>query len=111
WFMSLPRTQEQKIAFVDSTHADFVTFHTVERIARSHYSAVDFPKVVERMRGWASGSIPAHPIKKLHVATGPRAPLGAETNALTGLGPANFEYVASINLSKVSHWEYPLKPL
>jgi streptogramin lyase len=112
WFMSWPGTRDQKMAFVDSTHADCITCHTVERISRSHYNAADFAKVVERMRGWASGSTPAHPMKKLHVlpvraGTG----LGAETGILTGLGPENFEYVTSVNLSKVSNWEYPLQTL
>jgi streptogramin lyase len=94
WFLSWPGTTEQKLAFTEC-----ISCHTAERIARSHYTASDFEKVVERMRGWASGSTAPNPIKRTHLRPG------------TGLKPEDREFLSSINLSKVSAWEYPLKTL
>ena len=97
WFISWPGSREQKMVF-----SECITCHAAERIARSHYTASDFEKVVERMRSFASGSTPPHPVKRLHMRPpGPR----------TGIKPEDTEYLSSINLSKVSTWEYPLKTL
>ena len=97
WFMSWPGSAEQKLVF-----SECISCHTAERIARSHYSAADFEKVVERMRSYSSGSTPLHPIKRLHVRpAGPR----------TGIRDKDTEYLSTINLSKVPAWAYPLKTL
>jgi len=94
WFMSWPGTEKQKNAFTEC-----ISCHTAERIARSKYTADDFEKVIGRMRGWASGSTPPNPIKRTHLRPG------------AGPKAEDREYLASINLSKVSNWEYPLQTL
>jgi virginiamycin B lyase len=96
WLISMPGTDEQKQGFLSC-----VSCHTVERIARSHYTADEFVHVLKRMRTYAQGSTPTRP----QVRPGVRDPSPGQLQQMTKFA----QYVSTINLSKVSKWEYPLK--
>jgi streptogramin lyase len=96
WLISMPGTDEQKQGFLSC-----VSCHTVERIARSHYTADEFVHVLKRMRTYAQGSTPTRP----QVRPGMRDPSPNQLQQMTKFA----QYVSTINLSKVSKWEYPLK--
>jgi virginiamycin B lyase len=96
WMMSAPGTDEQKATFLNCTGC-----HTLERIFKSTHNAAEFVQVMTRMAGYAPGSQPTHPQRRV--------------SAPEAEHPERFEkaaaYLASINLSAVEHWEYPLKTL
>ena len=96
WLLSMPGTDEQKQGFLSC-----VSCHTVERIARSHYTADEFVHVLKRMRIYAQGSMPTRP----QVRPGVREPSQAQQQQMAKFA----QYVSTINLSKVEKWEYPLK--
>ena len=96
WLVSMPGTVEQKQEFLGC-----IGCHTVQPITRSKYNAADFVHVLKRMRNYAQGSVPGR---------GQFRPGGREPNANQLKQMQSFaEYVATINLSKVPKWEYPLK--
>ena len=96
WMMSLPGSEEQKSMLLDCTGC-----HTLERIVRSSYDAEQWTYVVQRMRGYGPVSQPIKPQVMLD-------PTRAGTpEQYRKLG----EYLATINLSETSQWEYPLKTL
>ncbi len=96
WLLSMPGTQEQKQGLLGC-----VSCHTVERIARSRYTAEEFVVVLKRMRNYAQGSMPTRP----QVRPGGRETSPAQLKQMAKLA----EYLSTINLSKVSRWEYSLK--
>jgi len=96
WLLSMPGTQEQKQGLLGC-----VSCHTVERIARSRYTAEEFVVVLKRMRNYAQGSMPTRP----QVRPGGRETSPAQLKQMAKLA----EYLSTINLSKVSRWEYALK--
>jgi virginiamycin B lyase len=96
WLISMLGTDEQKQGFLSC-----VSCHTVERIARSRYNADEFVHVLKRMRTYAQGSTPTRP----QVRLGVRDPSPAQQQQMTKFA----QYLSTINLSKVSKWEYPLK--
>ena len=96
WLISMPGTDEQKQGFLSC-----VSCHTVERIARSHYSAEEFVQVLKRMRNYAQGSMPMRP----QVRPGMREPSANQLAQMTKFA----QYLSTINLSKVAKWEYPLQ--
>jgi streptogramin lyase len=96
WLISMPGTNEQKQGFLSC-----VSCHTVERIARSRYTADEFVHVLKRMRTYAQGSTPIRP----QVRPGVRDPSPGQLQQMTKFA----QYVSTINLSKGSKWEYPLK--
>lgn len=96
WLLSMPGSDEQKQGFLSC-----VSCHTLERIARSRYTAEEFIAVLKRMRTYAQGSMPMRP----QVRPGVREPSPGQLQQMTRFA----QYVSTINLSKVSKWEYPLK--
>src|SRR5713226_5077578 len=96
WLVSMPGTDEQKQNFLGC-----VGCHTLERITRSKYSAEDFVHVLKRMRNYAQGSVPG----RAQFRPGGREPNANQLKQMTSFA----QYVSTINLSKVSQWEYPLK--
>jgi streptogramin lyase len=96
WLLSMPGTEEQKQNFLGC-----VGCHTVERITRSKYTAEDFVYVLKRMRNYAQGSVPG----RAQFRPGGREPNTNQLKQMTSFA----QYVATINLSKVPKWEYPLK--
>jgi len=96
WMASLPGTEEQKTFLLNC-----VGCHTLERIVRSTHDADEWTQVMVRMSGYAPMSQPIKPQRMLDPAR-TRSPEQFRKQA---------EYLASINLSEVSQWEYPLKTL
>jgi virginiamycin B lyase len=96
WMLSVPGTEDQK-----ATLLNCVGCHTLERIVRSTHDADEFTQVIYRMMGYAQVSQPIKPQRRMD-------PDWAGT-------PEQYrqqaEYLATINLSSVSKWEYPLKTL
>ena len=103
WLMSMPGTQEQKQIFLNCD-----TCHTLERIVRSQHDAAEFAQVQRRMATYAQGSTPSRPQVR------PRGPAAAGgdmglTVAADNRIAERAEYMAAVNLSSTSQWEYPLK--
>ena len=98
WLMSMPGSDEQKQGFLSC-----IGCHTVERIARSRYSAEEFVPLLKRMRNYAQGSTPLRP----QVRPGMREPSANQLAQMTKFA----QYLSTINLSKVAKWEYPLQTL
>jgi streptogramin lyase len=98
WLLSMPGTEGQKQGFLGC-----VGCHTLERIARSRYNAEEFVQVLKRMRNYAQGSTPQRP----RVRPGGREPNENQLQQMTKFA----QYMSTVNLSKVSKWEYPLKTL
>jgi streptogramin lyase len=96
WMMSIPGTEEQKSFLLNC-----VSCHTLERIVRSSHDAEEWTQVIHRMRGYAAVS---QPIKPQRLMDPERAGTPEEARR-----PA--EYLATINLSAVERWQYPLKTL
>lgn len=96
WMMSFPGTEAQKAPTLDC-----VGCHTLERVARSTYDAEDWTHVITRMNGYGAVSQPAKPQRMLDKTRAGR--------------PEQFKdhasYLASVNLSSVDRWQYPLKTL
>jgi streptogramin lyase len=97
WLMSMPGTQEQKHALINCTSC-----HTLERIVKSKHDTEGFMQVMARMASYAPGSSPRFPQKRIASREGPVVPERFRKQA---------EWLSTINLSKVSQWEYPLKTL
>jgi virginiamycin B lyase len=96
WMMSIPGTEEQKAMLLDCTGC-----HTLERVVRSTHDADEWTHVVRRMKGYAFVSMPIKPQRMLDEA---RAGKPEDYRKIA-------EYLATINLSAVDRWEYPLKTL
>ena len=96
WMASIPGKPEQK-QFMDRC----TSCHTIERPIKSSYDADGFIAVLQRMAGYAPGTTPLEPHKRIesHAEISPER-----------LRP-RAEYLASINLSQDQTWQYPLKPL
>jgi virginiamycin B lyase len=96
WIASIPGTDDQKAFLLDC-----VSCHTLERIVRSTHDANEFTQVITRMKGYGAVS---QPIK-------PQRMLDPERSGTPEQYRKAAEYLATINLSGVTHWEYPLKTL
>ena len=96
WMMSIPGTEEQKAMLLDCTGC-----HTLERIVRSTHDADEWTQVITRMKSYAFVSMPIKPQRMLDET---RAGKPEDYRKMA-------EYLATINLSAVDKWEYPLKTL
>jgi streptogramin lyase len=96
WIASMPGTEDQKAYFLNC-----VSCHTLERIVRSTHTADEFTQVMSRMSGYGAVSQPIKPQRMLDE--------GRVRDPEIFRKPA--EFAASINLSNVDRWEYPLKVL
>jgi virginiamycin B lyase len=96
WMASLPGSEDDKAFLLGC-----VGCHTLERIVRSNHNADEWTQVIVRMNGYGPVSQPIKPQRMLD-------------SARSG-SPEQFrkeaEYLAKVNLSEVSQWEYPLKTL
>jgi virginiamycin B lyase len=105
WLMSLPGTPEQKRGLTGS--CPFC--HTLERVVRSHYTAAQWPVILQRMSNYAMVTTPLRPqVRPRPPQTGPAAEDEVTISAPTR---QEAEYYSSINLSSVTRWPYPLKTL
>jgi streptogramin lyase len=96
WMMSIPGTEEQKASLLDCTGC-----HTLERVVRSTHDADEWTQVITRMKGYAFVSTPLKPQRMLDET---RAGKPEDYRKMA-------EYLATINLSAVDKWDYPLKTL
>lgn len=96
WIMSVPGTDEQKANLLNC-----VGCHTLERAVRSTHDANEFTQVIWRMNGYAQSSQPIKPQRRVD----PNWAGDPEQYRKQA------EYLATINLSSVPAWEYPLKTL
>jgi len=96
WMISLPGSEEDKAFLLGC-----VGCHTLERIVRSTHDAEEWAQVIVRMNGYGPVS---QPIK-------PQRMLDSERSGTPDQFRKQAEYLAKINLSEVSQWEYPLKTL
>src|SRR6516165_8796794 len=96
WMMSIPGTEEQKAMLLDCTGC-----HTLERVVRSTHDAAEWTQVITRMKGYAFVSTPIKPQRMLDET---RAGKPEDYRKMA-------EYLATINLSAVDKWDYPLKTL
>jgi streptogramin lyase len=95
WLISMPGTAGQKRPLIEC-----MSCHTLERVARSTYTAEQFVTVLARMENYANNSTTQHP--QLRVARREMSQSKARELA---------DYVATINLSARKTWSYPLKTL
>jgi len=96
WMMSIPGTEEQKAPLLNCTGC-----HTLERIMRSTHDSDEWTQVITRMRGYGAVSQPIKPQRMLDEA---RAGTPEQYRKFA-------DYLATINLSSVDHWQYELKTL
>jgi virginiamycin B lyase len=96
WMLSVPGTEEQKASLLNC-----VSCHTLERVVRSTHDAEEFTQVIWRMNGYAQVSQPIKPQRRVDPDWAGK-PEQYRKQA---------EYLATLNLSSVSAWEYPLKTL
>jgi len=96
WLISMPGTEAQKKFLLGCNGC-----HTYERIVRSTHDASEWQQVILRMQNYAQVSQPIKPQKRMDPNWGGTAEQYKE--------PA--QYLASINLSAVEQWAYPLKTL
>ena len=96
WMMSIPGNDEQKAMLLDCTGC-----HTLERVVRSTHNVDEWMQVITRMKGYAFVSTPLKPQRMLDET---RAGKPEDYREMA-------EYLATINLSAVDRWDYPLKTL
>ena len=102
WLASMPGTDAQKGQLLNC-----VGCHTLERPLRSTYGADDFmTTILPRMQGYVNQSIPEHP--QLRRAERLMEERG-DQRVQVYRGAA--EYLASINLSSRSQWNFEVKTL
>jgi virginiamycin B lyase len=94
WMSSMPGTEDQKAFLLNC-----VGCHTLERVVRSTHDVNEWMQVIYRMANYAQVSQPIKPQKRMDPEWAPKP----ETFRKSA------EFLASINLSESSKWEYPLK--
>ena len=104
WLTSFPGTAQQKASLQGCTHC-----HTLERIVRSHHDADEFMGVLDRMSRHTPESFPL-----MVQPDGPGRIGGGEMGegqlaAQQANRQKQADYLASLNLSSVEQWQYPLK--
>jgi virginiamycin B lyase len=97
WLMSIPGTPEQKNMLDRCTSC-----HTLERPIKSTYDADALTGVLQRMAGYAPGTTPLEPHRRLD---------GRSMDVPTDRLRPRAEFIASINLSQQETFAYPLKTL
>src|SRR5262249_54576537 len=60
WLISMPGTDEQKRPLIEC-----MSCHTLERVARSRYTADEFVGVLRRMQGYANNSTTLRPQRRI----------------------------------------------
>jgi virginiamycin B lyase len=95
WLMSFPGTPEQKRPLIEC-----MSCHTLERVARSKFTADEFVQVLKRMANYANNSTQQKVQKRV-----------SERELPEDRARRVAEYLASVNLSRGDHWNYELKTL
>jgi virginiamycin B lyase len=101
WLASMPGTDAQKGQLLNC-----VGCHTLERPLRSNYSADDFmTNILPRMQGYVNQSIPAHPqLRRAERLMEERGDQRVQVYRDAA------EFLASINLSARSQWNFDQDP-
>src|SRR5712692_972648 len=86
WILSMPGTPEQKNMFMSC-----VSCHTLERVVKSRYNANEWPLILQRMAGYAPGSTPLRPQRRVGLRDGE----GPSPERLK----RQAEYLSTVNLS------------
>jgi virginiamycin B lyase len=94
WMSSMPGTEEQKSFLLNC-----VGCHTLQRVVHSTHDVNEWMQVLNRMANYAQVSQPIKPQKRMDPEWAPKP----ETFRKSA------EFLASINLSEHTKWEYPLK--
>ena len=104
WLSSFPGTAQQKASLQGCTHC-----HTLERIVRSHHDADEFMGVLDRMSRHTPESFPlmVQPDGPGRIGGGEMG--GDQLAQQQANRQKQADYLASLNLSKVEQWQYPLK--
>ena len=97
WMMSIPGTDQQKKSLLNCNGC-----HTLQRIVQSTHTPDEWMPLFDRMAKYCPCSTPSRPFPMV------RAPHGDLPLALR---QAMSTYLASINLSTKSNWDYPLKTM
>ena len=101
WIMSMPGTDQEKRFLLNC-----VNCHTLERVARSRYTASAFAGVLDRMGNYVNQSTPLHPqIRKADRLYEERGDARVQTRLRQA------EYLARVNLSAGETWNYAFKTL
>lgn len=95
WMLSIPGTDQQKKSLLNCNGC-----HTLQRIVQSTHTPAEWMPLFDRMAKYCPCSTPSRPEPMV------RAPHGELPLALR---QAMSTYLASINLSAKSTWDYPLK--
>src|SRR5262249_34881179 len=103
WLASFPGTDAQKASIRGCTHC-----HTLERIARTKYTAEQFVAVIERMSTYPQLSFPMK-IQKLVAPRIGGGPISPDEQRATWRRQA--DYLATINLSASPQWTDSFKTL
>jgi len=101
WIISAPGTPAQKQVFYNC-----VSCHTLERVFKSQYDPAALTETMKRMAGYANQSTPLHPQRRLAQRL-----LEERGDAREAAMRQRAEYVATVNLSEGTTWDYPLKTL
>ncbi|HEY2134805.1 MAG TPA: SMP-30/gluconolactonase/LRE family protein [Xanthobacteraceae bacterium] len=101
WLESVPGTPVQKDALFNC-----VTCHTVQRIVKSTHDADEFVQTMTRMGTYANQSVPTRPQKRKAERL-----LEERGDERAAMFQKRAEWLASINLSEGTTWEYPFKTL
>jgi virginiamycin B lyase len=97
WLESMPGTKEQKQFLLNCTSC-----HTLERIVKSTHDSEEFAQVIKRMSGYYPGSTPTHPQRLVNFTRD--RDRGGDMKKIT-------DWMASINLSQQTSWNYQLKTM
>jgi virginiamycin B lyase len=100
WLESMPGPDVQKASL-----SQCVNCHTLERVVRSKYDAGGFQQILARMANYSSQSFFLKP--QLRTAERPRQ--GDPAERVQEARKRLTEYLASVNLSENSSWDYSLK--
>src|SRR6266852_1698576 len=101
WIESTPGTREQKDVLFNC-----VSCHSLERIVKSTHDADGFVDVMTRMGTYANQSVPMRPQKRLAQRL-----LEERGEQRAQALKRRAEWLATVNLSEGSTWEYALKTL
>ncbi|HEY1504198.1 MAG TPA: carboxypeptidase regulatory-like domain-containing protein [Stellaceae bacterium] len=97
WLMSIPGTEQQKKSLLNCNGC-----HTLQRIVQSTHTPEEWLPLFDRMAKYCPCSTPSRPQAMA------RAPHG---DLPLPVREAMSKYLASINLSTKSSWDYPLKTM
>lgn len=95
WLNSMPGGAEQKRPLIEC-----MSCHTLERVVRSTHDGAAFVDVLKRMANYANNTTMERVQKRV-----------AEREVADDRARRVGDYLASVNLSRHEHWDYPLKTL